>query len=130
MITFRLEPRSGVAPYRQIVDQVRHALRLRLLDVGDQLPKVKDVVGMLAINPHTVLKAYRELELGGLVEGRQGVGTFVVRTVGAPPPDYLRVRHGLERWLRDARAAGLDEEAIASLFTTTLHETAAEREVA
>lgn len=130
MITFRLEPRTGVAPYRQIVDQVRHALRLRLLDVGDQLPTVKEVVGMLAVNPNTVLKAYRELELEGLVEGRPGLGTFVVQTLGAPPPDYLRVRNGLERWLRDARTAGLDEEAIASLFTTTLREAEVESEVA
>jgi len=130
MINFRLELRSGVPPYRQIVDQVKHALRLRLLEVGDQLPTVKDVVGMLAVNPNTVLKAYRELELEGLVEGRPGVGTFVVRTLGAPPTDYLRIRHGLERLLRDARAAGLDEEAIASLFTTTLRDTAAAREVA
>jgi GntR family transcriptional regulator len=130
MITFRLEPRTGVAPYRQIVDQVRDALRLRLLEVGDQLPTVKEVVGMLAVNPNTVLKAYRELELEGLVEGRPGLGTFVVQTLGAPPPDYLRVRHGLERWLRDARTAGLDDEAIASLFTTTLREAEAESEVA
>lgn len=130
MITFRLEPRTGVAPYRQIVDQVRDALRLRLLEVGDQLPTVKEVVGMLAVNPNTVLKAYRELELEGLVEGRPGLGTFVVQTLGAPPRDYLRVRHGLERWLRDARTAGLDEEAIASLFTTTLREAEVESEVA
>ncbi len=85
---------------------------------------------MVAVNPNTVLKAYRELELEGLVEGRPGLGTFVVRTLGAPPPDYLRVRHALERWLHDARAAGLDEEAIASLFTTTLRESAEGREVA
>jgi GntR family transcriptional regulator len=130
MIIFRLQPQSGVAPYRQIVDQVKQALRLRRLEVGDQLPTVKEVVAMVAVNPNTVFKAYRELELEGLVEGRPGVGTFVVRTLGAPPPDYLRVRNGLERWLRDARATGLDEEAIASLFDTTLRESAAEREVA
>jgi|SRR5579859_2769231 len=130
MITFRLEPRTGVAPYRQIVDQVRHALRLRRLEVGDQLPTVKEAVGMVAVNPNTVLKAYRELELEGLVEGRPGLGTFVVQTLGGPPPDYLRVRHALERWLRDARAAGLDEETIASLFTSTLGESSAGREVA
>ena|SRR5947209_8441842 len=130
MIIFRLQPQSGVAPYRQIVDQVKQALRLRRLEVGDQLPTVKEVVGMVAVNPNTVFKAYRELELEGLVEGRPGLGTFVVQTLGAPPPDYLRVRNALERWLRDARAAGLDEEAIASLFSATLRESATEREVA
>ena len=122
MINFRIDTTTGVAPYRQLVDQVRHALRLRLLEVGDQLPTVKDVVAMVAVNPNTVLKAYRELELEGLVEGRPGKGTFVVRTLGSPPTDYLRVRRALERWLRDARAAGLDEAAIASLFSTTLNE--------
>lgn len=130
MILFRLQPQSGVAPYRQIVDQVKQALRLRRLEVGDQLPTVKEVVGMVAVNPNTVFKAYRELELEGLVKGRPGLGTFVVRTLGAPPPDYLRVRSGLERWLREARDAGLDEEAIASLFDTTLRESGTEREIA
>lgn len=85
---------------------------------------------MVAVNPNTVFKAYRELELEGLVKGRPGLGTFVVRTLGAPPPDYLRVRSGLERWLREARDAGLDEEAIASLFDTTLRESGTEREIA
>jgi GntR family transcriptional regulator len=130
MIIFRLQPQSGVAPYRQIVDQVKQALRLRRLEVGDQLPTVKEVVGMVAVNPNTVFKAYRELELEGLVEGRPGLGTFVVRTLGAPPRDYVRVRNALERWLREARVAGLDEEAIASLFSTTLRESASEWEVA
>jgi GntR family transcriptional regulator len=85
---------------------------------------------MVAVNPNTVLKAYRELELEGLVEGRPGRGTFVLRTLGAPPADYVRVRHALERWLGEARAAGLDDAAIESLFATTVRETAGERSVA
>ena len=74
MIEFRIDARSGVAPYRQIVHQVRQALRLGLLHEGDRLPTVKDVVGRIAINPNTVSKAYRELEHEGLVEGRPGSG--------------------------------------------------------
>ena len=81
MIEFSLDTRSGVAPYLQVVHQVRRALRLGLLAEGDQLPTVKDVVASLAINPNTVLKAYRELERDGLVSARPGVGTFVTRTL-------------------------------------------------
>ena len=84
MIEFRLDQRSGVAPYLQLAQQVRHSLRLGYLRPGDQLPRVKDVVGSLAINPNTVLKAYRELEREGLVEGRPGVGTFVLRGLDGP----------------------------------------------
>ena len=81
MIEFSLDGRSGVSPYLQVVQQVRQALRLGLLREGDQLPTVKDVVARLAINPNTVLKAYRELERDGLVAARPGVGTFVTRTL-------------------------------------------------
>ncbi len=79
MIEFHLDARSGVSPYLQIVHQVRQALRLGLLREGDQLPTVKEVVARLAINPNTVLKAYRELEHDGLVAARPGIGTFVIR---------------------------------------------------
>src|SRR5438309_411149 len=73
VIEFHLDSRSGVVPYLQLIHQVRHALRLGLLNKGDQLPKVKDVAAGLAINPNTVLKAYRELEYVGLV-GPNGAG--------------------------------------------------------
>lgn len=121
MIEFHLDARSGVTPYLQLVHQVRHALRLGILAVGDQLPTVKDVVGSLAINPNTVSKAYRELEYEGLVEARQGVGTFVVRTLGestlaAQGP----LRDELAAWLDRAREAGLDEEGIEALFRDTV----------
>src|SRR5918998_6454602 len=87
VIEFHLDGRSGVAPYMQLIQQVRRALRLGLLAEGDQLPTVKDVVGGLAINPNTVLKAYRELEHQGLVTAKPGVGTFVTRTLtdNTPP---------------------------------------------
>ena len=82
VIEFHLDARSGVAAYQQLVQQVRHAMRLGLLQEGDRLPTVKDVVARVAINPNTVLKAYRELEYEGLVQLRPGLGTFVTRTLG------------------------------------------------
>src|ERR1700759_3561104 len=107
MIDFHGEARSGVPTYLQIVQQVRQAVRLGILQPGDQLPTVKDVVGSLAINPNTVLKAYRELDLEGLVEGRRGQGTFVSsEQPPQPPADLKAVRSGLERWLASARGAG------------------------
>jgi GntR family transcriptional regulator len=120
MIEFHLDARSGVSPYQQLVHQVRNALRLGLLREGDQLPTVKDVVAGLAINPNTVLKAYRELEHEGLVAARPGVGTFVTRTLAdASLAAHGPLRRDLERWLTKARRAGLDEESIEALFTAT-----------
>src|SRR6516164_11578853 len=80
-IEFRLDAASGVPTYLQLVQQVEHALRLGYLKPGDQLPKVRDVVASLAINPNTVLKAYRDLEAKGLAAGRPGQGTFVEATL-------------------------------------------------
>src|SRR5260370_420622 len=70
MINFRVDGRSGVPPYLQIVQQVRQALRMGVLTVGDQLPTVREVVAEVAVNPNTVLKAYRDLEREGLIEAR------------------------------------------------------------
>jgi len=121
MIEFVLDARSGVSPYLQVVHQVRRALRLGLLVEGDQLPTVKDVVSSLAINPNTVLKAYRELDLSGLVQGRRGQGTFVSTDVPPVAPDDVKaLRASLQRWIASARAAGLDDENIAALFGDTL----------
>lgn len=127
MIEFHLDERSGLAPYQQLVRQARQALRLGLLREGDQLPTVKEVVGSLAINPNTVLKAYRELERSGVVKPRPGVGTFVTATL----PDTSFAAHGplradLRRWLAKARRAGLDEESIEALFATTFRDAAQE----
>ncbi len=128
MIEFHLETRSGVAPYLQLVQQVRRALRLGLLREGDQLPTVKEVVASVAINPNTVLKAYRELEHEGLVSPRPGLGTFVTRTLA----DDTTAAHGplreeLRRWLARARDAGLDDESIEAIFTTTFRTHAEEK---
>ena len=107
----------------QLVAQVRQALRLGALKPGDQLPTVKEVVAEVAVNPNTVLKAYRQLEMEGLVEGRQGVGTFVLRRPEGPPPETLaRLAQSLERWVESARAAGLDGQAMESLLGSALQD--------
>lgn len=129
MIEFHLDARSGVAAYQQIVQQVRHALRLGLLKEGDKLPTVKDVVANVAINPNTVLKAYRELEYEGLVQPRPGLGTFVTRTLGGDDTlaAHEPLRQELIGWLERARAAGLDDESVEALFVSTFRSFSAER---
>jgi GntR family transcriptional regulator len=127
VIEFHLE-RSGVPTYLQLIQQVRQAVRLGILRPGDQLPTVKEVVGSLAINPNTVLRAYRELDLEGLVEGRRGVGTFIADDVAPlPPDDVKRLRAELERWVSRARAAGLDDDNMSALFADTVHPPAISR---
>jgi GntR family transcriptional regulator len=122
-IEFRLEPASGVPTYLQLVHQVEQALRLGYLKPGDQLPKVRDVVATLAINPNTVLKAYRELETKGLASGRPGQGTFIQATFAqAALPKLNELRGSLLGWLADANTAGLDEDWIVALFTSALRD--------
>jgi GntR family transcriptional regulator len=120
VIEFHLDARSGVAPYLQLIHQVRQALRLGLLREGDQLPTVKEVVARLAINPNTVLKAYRQLEYEGLAAARPGIGTFVTATLsGGSLAAYRPLRDDLRKWLGKARRAGLDDESIEALFQST-----------
>jgi GntR family transcriptional regulator len=117
MFRFQLDGSSGVPPYLQLVHQVRQSLLLGYLREGDQLPTVKDVAGDLAINPNTVVKAYRQLEHEGLAGGRPGQGTFIT---AAPMPTAPGVqealRASLEQWFRDADAAGLNDEAVTALI--------------
>jgi GntR family transcriptional regulator len=123
-IVFRLDSRSGVPTYLQLVQQVESAIRLGYLRRGDQLPRIKDVVASLSINPNTVLKAYRELEQKDLIGARPGLGTFVEaepETVGWTELTTLR-RSLVTGWLRDAAAVGLDEDGIAALFTSALRD--------
>jgi GntR family transcriptional regulator len=130
VIEFHLDARSGVAPYLQLIHQVRHALRLGLLREGDQLPTVKEVVARLAINPNTVLKAYRQLEYEGLAAARPGIGTFVTATLnGGTLAAYQPLRDDLRKWLGKARRAGLDDESIEALFQSTFR-SADEEEIA
>jgi GntR family transcriptional regulator len=127
MIEFRIDARSGVPPYHQIVQQVSHALRLGMLREGDQLPTVKEVVASVAINPNTVAKAYRELEHAGLVQARPGVGTFVLRSLASVNPAvHGTLRADLVQWMAKARGAGLDDESIEALFRTTFRDAQAE----
>jgi GntR family transcriptional regulator len=122
-VEFRLDPASGVPTYLQIVQQVEHALRLGYLQPGDQLPKVREVVAALAINPNTVLKAYRDLEHKGLASGRPGRGTFIDASLGdATLPMLAELRRSLRSWLAQADAAGLDEEGIVALVTSSLRD--------
>ncbi|MFE7182542.1 GntR family transcriptional regulator [Streptomyces erythrochromogenes] len=120
MIEYRIDRRSGVATYLQIVQQTKQALRLGLLGPGDRLPTAREVVEALAINPNTVLKAYRELEREGLVEGRRGLGTFVRRTLGEGRAADTSLRTELAEWLARARRAGLEQDDITALFTSVL----------
>lgn len=122
-IAFRLDPASGVPTYLQLVQQVEHALRLGYLKPGDQLPKVRDAVASLAINPNTVLKAYRDLETKGLAAGRPGQGTFIRATLSQVAlPELTELRRSLLVWLATAGAAGLDEDGIVALVTSALRD--------
>jgi len=121
-IEFRLNNRSGIPAYFQIVQQVRQALRLGFLVPGDQLPTVREVVSKIAINPNTVFKAYRELEMEGLVESRPGLGTFITVTLADDSIAYhdsLRIK--LIEWIRESRIVGLNNESIEALFLSTLY---------
>ncbi|WP_374778282.1 GntR family transcriptional regulator [Streptomyces sp. NBC_01310] len=119
MLEYRIDRRSGMATYLQIVHQTKQALRLGLLEPGDKLPTAREVVEATAINPNTVLKAYRELEREGLVEARRGMGTFVRRSLGGSPADSP-LRGELADWTRRASAAGLERDDVAALFTSVL----------
>jgi GntR family transcriptional regulator len=128
VIDFHVDRSSSVPAYAQMIRQVREALRMGLLHPGDQLPTVRSVVTSCTVNPSTVLKAYRELELSGLVEARQGAGTFVCGSLGEADPHVMaRLRSGLARWLGQAHEAGLEDEDVQALIASVLVEHALER---
>src|SRR5580658_7591005 len=122
LISFRLDARSGIAPYRQLVDQVRQAVNLGLLRNGDRLPSVREVVSQITINPNTVHRAYRDLEHDGLVEGRPGLGTFVIASASSPvsSEDRTVLLEELRAWATRARNAGLDDDGIAALIAAAV----------
>lgn len=123
VITFHVDRADSVPAYAQLIRQVREALRMGLLHPGDQLPTVRSVVTSCTVNPSTVLRAYRELELAGLVEARQGAGTFVIGRLGDADPHVMaRLRGGLARWLGQAREAGLEAEDVRALFASVIAE--------
>jgi GntR family transcriptional regulator len=119
-IQFRLDRTSGVPAYRQLIDQVRQALRLGILRPGDQLPTVRDVVKQVAINPNTVHRAYRDLEHQGLAEGRPGSGTFIRRSLSKVPDEQPALLQQLEEWICSAKEVGLGDEAIAALVAEAM----------
>ncbi|MFD7083457.1 GntR family transcriptional regulator [Streptomyces sp. NPDC002181] len=121
MLEYRIDRRSGIATYLQIVQQTRQALRLGLLEPGDKLPTAREVVEATAINPNTVLKAYRELEREGLVEAKRGLGTFIRRSLGSAPADSPLVEE-LADWARRARGAGMERDDVAALFASVLEQ--------
>jgi GntR family transcriptional regulator len=122
-LEFRLDPATGLSVSQQLVQQVEHALRLGYLQPGDQLPKVRDAVASLAINPNTVLKAYRELELKGLAEGRPGQGTFITATLNQVGlAELTKLRRSLLTWMRQADSAGVDADGMSALFASALRE--------
>jgi GntR family transcriptional regulator len=121
LIEFRIDRRSGVATYQQIVDQTKHALRMGLVGPGDRLPTAKEVVASTAINPNTVLKAYRELEREGLVEGKRGLGTFVSRSLAMPESvTEGPLQSELAAWVRRAVDGGLAREDVEALVKAVL----------
>ncbi|MFJ9690696.1 GntR family transcriptional regulator [Kitasatospora sp. NPDC101183] len=121
MVEYLIDRHSGLSPYLQIVEQTKRALRLGVLRPGDQLPTAREVVEATAINPNTVLKAYRELEREGLVDSRRGVGTFVRRSLAKPQTVADSALHAeLADWVRRAREAGLDREDVDALVTTAV----------
>lgn len=125
MFRFRLDGSSGVPPYLQLVHQVRQSLLLGYLCEGDQLPTVKEVTGDLAINPNTVVKAYRQLEHEGLAAGRPGQGTFITGTLAMPAERASQaLRDSLEAWLLEAAEAGLSDEAVTALIAAVRHDIA------
>ena len=128
MFRFRLDGASGVPPYLQLVHQVRQSLLFGYLREGDRLPTVKEVAGDLAINPNTVVKAFRQLEHEGLAGGRPGQGTFITATLVSPPPGASgMLRASLKQWLRDAEEAGLSDETITALIAVVRDDLKKER---
>jgi GntR family transcriptional regulator len=128
LVEFHLDPNSGVSYYVQLIQQVRQALMVGILRSGDQLPTVKEVVAHVALNPNTVLRAYRELEHDGLVVSRPGVGTFIAAIIPAAmaPASYQSLKADLESWIQKARTQGVDDRRLAALFAHVLHENAEE----
>ena len=115
MISFRIDRRSGTAVYAELVQQVRQAVRTGRLVPGDRLPTAREVAERNGVNPNTVLRAYRDLEVAGLVEPRQGSGTFVSPVLPQPPIDVTALRRELADWIGRARAAGLEQSDIHAL---------------
>ena len=107
--SFRLDRHSGVPVYRQHIDQVQGAMASGVLKPGDQLPTVRLVAVELAINPNTVSRAYREMEIRGIVDTQQGTGTFIAERQTEPPKEerQRQLTQLVGEFVSRAGAAGL-----------------------
>src|SRR5215469_14647071 len=112
--TFRFDPHSGVPVFRQIIDQVQAGIAAGVLKYGDQLPTVRQVAVDLTINPNTVLRAYREMEIRGIVDTQQGTGTFIASRQAGPPKQERRRQliQLVSEFTSRAGAAGLTIEEL------------------
>jgi GntR family transcriptional regulator len=129
-LELHLDQRSGVPYYVQLIHQLRRAVQLGTVGRGEQLPTVREVVARLAVNPNTVLRAYRELEHEGLVTIRVGHGTFVAAGAISPLDQLLHhsLREELAHWVGAARAQGVDDDALAAIFDEVMQDTHERRE--
>src|SRR5271168_709699 len=119
LLRFRLDPRSGVPAYRQLFDQVANAVRLGVLQPGDQLPAVREVVTQITINPNTVHHAYRELEYLGLTIPQRGLGTFIAAgAVDEANDSHPDAPKRLRLLIDEMRAQGASDEEIRALVSS------------
>ncbi|MEV5656116.1 GntR family transcriptional regulator [Streptomyces sp. NPDC052291] len=129
---YYIERRRGVAAYQQIVEQTKRAVRAGVLKPGDRLPTAREVAETCAVNPNTTLKAYRELDRDGVVELRQGVGTFIAAGTdsGHEPAAESPLYAELARWIGQALGAGLVEEDVRDMVELALHADRTRRQAA
>jgi GntR family transcriptional regulator len=117
---FRPNPSSGVPVYVQLMEQVKHAVETGALRAGAQLPSIRKVAEDLVINPNTVAKAYRELELKGIIVSERGSGSFIQAQPPAPAPaareKKARLQDLYHRLLADAASSGLTESELLSFI--------------
>jgi GntR family transcriptional regulator len=119
---FRVDPRSGVPLYLQLIEQLRHAIEIGALRAGDQLPGMRKLAEELVMNPNTVAKAYREMEHAGLIELRHGAGAFVTGGQAERLPGIQKGRAIAHRTVTALRGLGLDAGAIRRLIESELAE--------
>ena len=126
-MVFRIDPRSGVPLYLQLIEQLRHAIEVGALRTGDQLPGMRKLAEELVMNPNTVAKAYREMEHAGLIELRHGAGAFVAGGQADSLPGIQKGRAITRRTVTTLRGLGLDDGAIRRLVESVLAESHEEK---
>ncbi|RJP16030.1 MAG: GntR family transcriptional regulator [Candidatus Abyssobacteria bacterium SURF_5] len=114
-----IDPADGLPIYLQIANEVRHSIAVGALRPGEQLPSVREVAEQITVNPNTVAKAYRELELQGILETRRGTGTFVSQQavkISRKEKDQILIKL-IDRLLDEARHLQVSEEELLRLVT-------------